>query len=246
MSTTLTLPAEKRSIIGKANKQLRRAGSLPAVLYGHGVQAMSVQVPYNSFERIFRDAGESTIVELLLDGASTPVLIQDVQIHPTSGQYLHADFHTIRMDEKITTDTELRFIGEAPAVTTLGGSLFHGLSTVKIECLPKDLPSHLTIDVSGLKEFTDHIAVTDIPVPNGVRILDAPDSIVASVTPPRSEEELAALEEKPAEDIEAVEVEKKGKKEEEGAEPGAAAAPDTGKAETPAPVSNAPSAGRKS
>lgn len=219
----LQLTATPRSISKKERASLRQADMIPAVIYGHGITNENVAVPRPLFEKAYQAAGESTLIALDVAGKKPiQVLIQDVDRHPTSGAILHVDFYQVRMDEEITNDVPLAYVGESAAVKALGGILVKNHSTLKVKCLPADLPHEIAIDISTLVDFESRITVADIPVPPKVEVLAKPEDIVAVVEPPRSEEELKALDEKVEENVEAVEkVEEKKPEEatEEGAEP---------------------------
>lgn len=202
----ITINATKRTISGRPVKQLRSAGKLPAVVYGHGVKSENIELSANEFMKVFRQAGESTIVNLSMDGKNLPVLIHDVQNHYLKDTPEHVDFYVVNMDEKLTATVQLHFIGESMAVKNMGGTLAKNLSEVEVECLPGDLPSHFEIDISDLKSFDDVIRVSDIKVSDKVKILANPEEVIAVVTPPRSEEELKGLDEKPL-DVDVTQVE---------------------------------------
>ncbi|MFH0829013.1 MAG: 50S ribosomal protein L25 [Candidatus Kerfeldbacteria bacterium] len=220
----LTLTAQARTVLGKKTKSLRSSGSLPVVLYGHGLSSRSLTVAVAEFQKVYRTAGESTLIDLIVqDEKPVKVIVQDVQRHPISGKILHVDFHQVRMTEKLHTEIELAFTGDAPAVKELGGILVKNISRVKVEVLPVDLVSEIPVDVSKLKTFDDSIHVRDLVLPKGITVLDGADEVVVLVTPPRSEEELAELEkttdEKAA--VEAVEgIKKEEQTEEQVAEEG--------------------------
>lgn len=216
--TELTLRAQVRTALGKATKTLRHSGFVPAVLYGHGVDSRSLTVSVNDMQRVYRTAGESTLVDLVVDEQPpVKVIIQDVQRHPVSGQLLHVDFHQVRMTEKIHTDIPLAFTGEALAVKELGGVLVKNLDHLKVEALPGDLVHEISVDVSPLKTFEDIIHIRDLVWPKGIAVLDSPDEVVCLVTPPRSEKELEELETKVEEKVEEVEGVKKEEPTEEAA-----------------------------
>ncbi len=213
---TIVLKADRRTIEGKATKKLRQANSLPAVVYGHGVPSRSVTVDAIDFQKAYRTAGSSSLVDLAIDGAApVKVLIHAVQPHTTKSTPIHIDFYQVRMTEKVQTDIDLNFIGESAAVKEAGGILIRTLDQVKVECLPGDLVPAIDVDLSALKTFTDRIHVKDIVIPTGITILDGGEEVVASVTPPRSEEELASLSEKVEVDVAAVEKVETKKAEEE-------------------------------
>ena len=212
-----TLNATLREQTGKNVATLREKRLIPAVLYGNKVQNQNLTVPRSEFEKTYKAAGASSLVSLVV-GEQTPVmvLIQDVQRDPRVNEVQHIDFYQVNMAEKLTAQVQFKFIGESKAVKTLGGILLKNATQVEVRCLPKDLVHEIEVDISGLQTFDDVITIKDITIPAGIEILDDVSNIVVSVTPPVSEEELKrSLEGKPEENVEAVKVEEKGKKEEE-------------------------------
>jgi large subunit ribosomal protein L25 len=201
----ITINATKRAVSGKAVSKLRKDGKIPAVLYGHKVTAQNLELSAIEFMKAFRQAGESTIVTLAVDGQNTPVLIHDVQNHYLTEQPIHIDFYAVNMTEKLTATVPIHFVGESQAVKALGGILMKNLSEVEVECLPTDLPSHLEVDISLLNTFEDAIRVSDLKISDKVEIKAAQEELVVQVTPPRSEEELKGLDEKLELDVTAVE-----------------------------------------
>jgi len=201
----IQIQAKKREITGKRVKSLRNAGTMPAVLYGYNVPTQSIEISEKDFAKAFKIAGESTLVNLVVDGKPQSVLIHDVQNHYLHDQPIHVDFYAVNMDEKLKVDVQLHFIGEAPAVKALGGTLVKNTSEVKVECLPADLPSHFEVDISSLNTFEDVIRIGDIKIVGNVTILDNPEEVVVTVAPPRTEEELKSLEEVVTEDVTKVE-----------------------------------------
>lgn len=197
MEHQLTLPATTRTVVGKGVRHLRKQGELPIILYGHATEAQPLSVPLKSFRKVYREAGQSSLVEVKI-GDKTPIkaLIHDVQLDPVTDEILHADLYKVNMTEKVKTEVPLKFVGEAPAVKELEGNLITQRDYVTIEALPTDLIPEIEVDVSPLQTFEDTIKVADIKakVPSTVTILDEDEEIVALVTPPRSEEELAELE----------------------------------------------------
>lgn len=204
--TTLTLHATTRDVRGKKNKSLRTSGTLPGVLYGHGVQPRALSVANGEFVRIYRKAGESTLIDLTVDDATpTKVIVQDVQRHPISGAVIHVDFHQVSMTEKLHTEIPLSFVGESRAVKELGGILVKNLGQVKVEALPGDLVPEIPVDISALATFDNIIYVRDLALPKGIAVREGTDEVVALVTPPRSEAELAELEKATVDEKAAVE-----------------------------------------
>ncbi len=206
----LTLPAQPRAELGKTVDRVRRRHLIPAVIYGHGLPSQTISVDERVFQRVYRQAGSSSLVDLVI-GEQPPLktLIQAIQRHPTTQQVTHVDFYQVKMSEKITADIGLHFVGESPAVKEQGGVFVRALDAVKVECLPGDLAPSIDVDISVLKTFDDRLHVSDLTVPPGITLLEKTDEVVASVAPPRSEEELAALSEKVEENVEAVKVEEK-------------------------------------
>jgi large subunit ribosomal protein L25 len=195
----IVLNVQSRTVKGKSNNAIRNDGLIPAVLYGKGVDAASLTVNEREFLKAFKVAGESTIINLNLDGKTIPVLIQDVQNHYLKDHPVHIDFYAVRMDEKLKAHVPIHFIGDAPAVKTLGGILVKNLSEVEVECLPADLPSAIEVELSGLVDFEKAVRVMDLGISEKVKVLARTDEMVVAVAPPRTEEELKSLEEKPVE-----------------------------------------------
>lgn len=209
------LTANRREVFGRKTKILRRTNRIPAVLYGHGVAAQPLEVDVIAFRRVYAQAKESSLVDLTVGtGQAVKVIIQDVQLDPLRGKFLHVDFHQVRMTEKIETEIALTYVGESPAVKEQAGILMKNFDAVKISALPGDLVKEIPVDISRLKTFEDAIHIRDLAVPPGIKVLDPADEIVAKVAPPRSEAELEALEEKVEANVEAVEVVGKKEKEE--------------------------------
>ncbi len=212
----ITLRAEPRNITGRKVKSLRREGFVPAVIYGHGFESLPIQVPVKDFEKVYAEAGESSVVYLNLGENNYPTIIQDVARDPMSDKFLHADFYKVRLDEKIKAKIPLNFIGESLAVKELAGILVKNVSEIEVEGFPQDLPHQIDVDISSLKELKEHILVKDLSVSSKLKVEADPESIVALVQEPISEEELKAQLEVPvAPAPEEVEVVKKERAEEE-------------------------------
>lgn len=205
----VTITVEKRDA-GSADA-LRKAGKIPAVFYGPKEESTPVSVDGKEFLRVFKSAGESSIITLEGVGEAKDALVHDVSRDPVSGAIQHIDFYVIEKGKKITVDVPLLFTGEAPAVKNLGGTLIKVMHEVEVEAMPKDLPHEITVDVSSLETFDSQITIHDIRVPAGVTILDDGDEVVAAISKPKEEieEPIAQI------DMDAIEVEKKGKSEEQ-------------------------------
>ncbi|PIP51176.1 50S ribosomal protein L25 [Candidatus Berkelbacteria bacterium CG10_big_fil_rev_8_21_14_0_10_33_10] len=200
-------------------KFLRAKGLTPLVLYGHGIKPISLSVKNTVFDKLFSEAGKSSIINLEInDGEKYKTIIHDVQFHPVSDNILHADIYKVSMKEKIETEIPIIFVGESRAVIELGGSLITNKSSLNISALPTDLIHEVEVDVSIIDNFEKQIHIQDIKLPDTIEILDDIEEVVAFVQEPRSEEELAELDEKIEEKIDEIEVEKHDKQDEEGSE----------------------------
>ena len=219
----ITLKVEKREAKTDV-AALRAAGKIPAVFYGKKEASTPITVSAVDFIKTYKSAGESTVVILKGEGIEVESLIQDMDLHPVTGKPLHVDFYVFEKGKKIKVDVPLEFVGVAPAIKELGGSLIKVLHDIEIEALPKDLPHKIEVDISALVDFKSSIKAGDIKLPPGVELAIKADDIVASAAEPKAEEEEVAA---PV-DLSTIEVAKKGKEAKEGeagAEGDAAAAP---------------------
>ncbi len=208
----ITLSAKIRKETGKKTDSLRQAGKIPAVVYGHGVKNVSLEVDYKDFQRVFKQTGESSLVELSIEGETLkrPVLIHELQIDPVSDNFIHIDFLQPSLKEEVEVKIPLVFEGVSLAVKDLGGTLVKNIAEIEVKALPQNLPHEIKVSIDGLNNFGDHILVKDLIIPKDVKISKKPDEIVVSVAEPaKVEEELAEEIKENVEDIEKVEKEKK-------------------------------------
>jgi len=208
---TLQLNTEKRDTFGKKLAKFRKEGKLPAVLYGKGKEAVHFFVNAKEFKKIYKEADEATFVRLDGEGSSTEALIHDTAFDPVRGEPVHVDFYMPDMSKPIVASLEIVFDGIAPAVKEHGGILVKVVHEIELEALPKDFPHEIKVDMSKLQNIGDKIVAGDIPLANGVKITIPADTVIALVKAQVEEKE------EPAMNIADIEVEKKGKKEEEGA-----------------------------
>ena len=204
----VTLAIEKRDYIGKSSKQ-RGKGFIPAVLYGPKEPSTPITLNEIEFVRIWKTVGESSVIELVGVGEPKEALIHDIDLDPVSGKVRHADFYIIEKGKTIEVEVPLVFIGEAPAIKELGGTLVKVLHELTIEVMPKDLPHELIVDISKLIDFNAQIHVNDIATPSTVTVITDKDDVVALVSEVKEEEELPIT----APNLSSIEVEKKGKEE---------------------------------
>lgn len=191
------LKAEKRTVLGKQVRKLRREGLLPANVYGKNLQSTAVQVKVADFEKIYKTVGETGLVDLEFDGKAKPVLIKNLQKNFQFNAPLHADFYQVNLKEKIKAMIPVVLTGEAQAVTDKVGMLLQSLSEVEVEALPEKLPENIEISVEHLAAVGDGITVADLKAPDDVTILTDETQTIAKVAElvapePEPEEEAAA------------------------------------------------------
>lgn len=220
----ITLKSEKRVVFGRKVKQLRSKGLIPANIFGKKIKSEAITVDLKEFEKVFKEAGETQLIEL----SGKSVLISNITVDPVMDTYLHIDFRQVDLSEKIEAKVPVEAEGESPAEKLSIGTVVQQIDEIEVEALPADLPEKIVVDISILAEVDQAIYVKDLKVDSKVKVLTDKESIVLKVEPPQKEEEPVVVE-VPAE---GAEVPAEG-----GEQPaeGAAAAPQTeGKKEEPA------------
>jgi large subunit ribosomal protein L25 len=203
MTKNITLDAKIRK---DAPKKESLKNEIPGILYGREVENVMVWLDRKKFTNLYEETGESTVFKLALDGKDERnVLIKEVQKDVLTGDPRHVDFYQVRMDEEIEAEVELVFKGESAAVKELGGILVKNMDAIDVKCLPGDLPPEIEVDITPIKTFDDYIYIKDLPISEKVEVLADAETVVAMVSPPRSEEELAGLETEVKEDVTKVE-----------------------------------------
>ena len=199
MATQLKINAQPRTESGRnAIKKIKSAGFVPAVIYGAKDPTRNLQLVEREVDTLLAHAtGESVLVEVAIGAETKTALIQEIQHHPVSGKVLHIDLHAVSMDELLTAEVTVATTGEAEGVAKGGGVLELTLHTVEVECLPRDLPDAITVDISAL-QIGDSIHVRDLKLPKGVTITNDADLSVLSVAAPTVEEEPASPSDLPA------------------------------------------------
>lgn len=188
---TVSLPVFNRDTNLSANN-LRRMGYIPAICYARGSDNLSIQIDYQTFRKVYDRAGKNTIIDLAVDGQKQnfKVLVHDIQYDPVYGNIDHVDFMFVRMDQEVTTNVSINFVGVSPAVKELAAVLVTHKHELEICCLPQDLIHEITVDISNLAQFHDAVHVKDIVgISSKVNVMDDPEEIVVTVVPPRTEEE---------------------------------------------------------
>lgn len=196
----VSLHASPRVVSKGTTRSLRREGFLPVVLYGHGIQSRPLKVRAKDFERILvTGAGRNNLIRLEIEGERTEtepptVMVKDIQSDPVKGRHIHADLQQISLKERIRAKVRLHIVGEEP-IRNEGGIVQHQMREVEVECLPTELPDHLTVDLTGLG-IGDSVTLGELKVPAGVRVVGEPDEVVASIVAPKmvAEEVPAAAE----------------------------------------------------
>lgn len=174
------LKVEKRKVLGKDVKKLRRDGVLPANVYGKDIKSTAVQLPTKEFSEVYAQTGETGLVDLDLEGTTIPVLIQNVYKN-FRGEYLHADFFKVNLKEKVKANIPLEIIGEPSAVTEKVGILMNIVSEIEVEALPSDLPEKIEVNVEHLANIDDQIIVSDLKVNQEVTVLTDPNQVVSKI-----------------------------------------------------------------
>ncbi|MCL4396294.1 MAG: 50S ribosomal protein L25 [Chloroflexi bacterium] len=213
MPDEIVLTAEPRTVIGKQVSALRRAGSVPAILYGtHLESPIPLKIDEKTLKLVIAKAGHNRLIRLTLDsGAPRLVLAREVQRNPITWRIVHVDLQEVSMTEKITTEVPLSLVGTSPAVSRGEGLLIHGIDAVQIRALANELITVIEVDVSSLNDLNQSLFVSDLKVGENIEILTPRDEMVAKVVPVKEEVITEAVPAAAAE----VEVIGKGKKEEE-------------------------------
>lgn len=205
----LTLDVTKRSKTDNV-AHMRSNGMVPGVVYGAKVENTSVVFPKNIFEKLFREARETTTIHVMLDGKAIPALIHDVQYDPVKGFPIHVDFLAVDVNVKAEIAVPIEFVGVAPAQKGGIGNVVKVLHEIEIRALPTDIPQSIVVDISTLDALDSQITAGEVALPKGVELMIKPDAIVVAISAQKDEAESA-----PTVDLASIEVKKKGKKEEE-------------------------------
>ena len=188
----VVLTATKRDVIGKQVKALRRAGKLPAVIYGRHTEPININLEAHSAALALGKLSSSSLVTINVDGTEYPALVREKQRDFIKNRLLHVDFLAVSMSEKLRTSVSVHFIGTSGAVKDFNAVMVHNLEQLEVECLPNDLPERIDVDVTSLAKPGDSIRVRDVQVPDSIRLLNDPDTVVAVATFAKVEEEVVA------------------------------------------------------
>jgi len=194
---TFSLSAEPRKITGKKVKKLRREGVLPANVYGKDIKSQSIQLPQKDFDSVFKEAGETGLVELKVGKQTIPTLIHNTH-KDYRGNVLHVDFFKVNLKEKVKAQIPFEFVGEPLAETEKIGLLMEITHEIEVEALPTDLPEKIEVNVEDLAQVDDQILVSDIKAPQGVEVLSDPNQVVVKIGELVTKEAQALAEEEAA------------------------------------------------
>jgi len=186
-SDKLILTVKPRVVFGKKLKKLRRENQLIGNVFGQEFKSQAVTVDFKDFIKVYRTSKETGVVYLELDKKEIPVLIQHLQKHPVSDKILHIDFRKVDLSKKIETEVPIKIIGSSKAVSQKSGVLLTQTNNLKIEARPEDLPSHIEIDISVLKEINQEIKVADLPKKTTYTINELPEKVIVSVVAHKEE-----------------------------------------------------------
>jgi large subunit ribosomal protein L25 len=202
---SLKLEAKKREKSEDVKKMIK-TGFVPGVVYGPHLKVNKlVLAPANDLRKIIAAAGESTLIDLVVDGRPEgKVLVKEVQRDAVKDNLIHVDFYEVDMTKEIHTEITLHFIGESKAVKELSGVLIRSINEIEVKCLPSDLVNHIDVDISSLNTFDDVIKIHDLKLPKGIKLVHETDDVVAVVAEPKAEE---VFETAPAEGAEVAAVE---------------------------------------
>ncbi|HEY1421527.1 MAG TPA: 50S ribosomal protein L25 [Candidatus Dormibacteraeota bacterium] len=218
----MQLKASTRELLGKRTRRLHRQGKLAAVVYGHNTSATPLELDRLEFQKVFLKSGRTHLVDLVVDGDRTEkVLVREIQTHPRRLGPIHVDFYQVNLQEKIEVQVPVHLVGESAAVKRGDADILQPLHSLRVECLPSDIPESFEVDISPLEEIEQELRVTDISVPKGVTVLQDPEDLVIKIVPKR---EMKVEEEVPSAETAVVGEGAAGAEGEEGAEAGAESA----------------------
>ena len=217
----MELTAQKRDVTGKKVAHLRKQGAMPAVVYGAKEESMPIAVSQKEFAHVLKEAGESTVIQLTIDGVEKNVLVHEVDRDPLTNELRHADFYVVQKGQKVEVRVPIEFTGVAPVVKEKGANVVKVLHEVEVEAEAMHLPHELIVDISSLVNLESFVSAKDIQLPAGVELVTDPEEVVVTVAMPDEEPEEPVA----GPDMESIGIsEERGKKEEEGE-----AAPEEGK-----------------
>ncbi len=176
-----TLKVEKRTIHGNQNRKLRRVGIIPAVIFSKTLESVLIQIPIGEFTKVYKEAGKTHVIDIFCDDKSYSTIIHGIDIHPVKHLPRHVDFLAVDLKQKVEAEVPVIIIGEARGVKENGLVLSQPIDSVKVSCLPDNIPNQLEIDISNLLEIGDHVSISDLIVNSNVEIIDELDTLIATL-----------------------------------------------------------------
>jgi large subunit ribosomal protein L25 len=193
----MQIKASLRQPLGKRSRRLLREGKLPAIVYGHNTEATPITLDKLEFQKVYVKSGRTHLIDLAIDGRTDKVLVREIQTHPRRLGPIHVDFYQVNLQEKIEVEVPVHLTGESAAVKRGDGDILQPMHSVRVECLPSDIPEAFEIDITPLEEIDMELRVSELKVPQGVTVLDEPDQLIVKIVPKRElkvEEEVPAAE----------------------------------------------------
>lgn len=202
----LTLTVDRREVLGKKTRFLRRQGITPVHIFGHGIESLALQCETDELKQIIAQAGETRLINLKIKGDRQPrnVFIREIQRDVFGKQLLHVDFYQVKMSEKMEVEVPIVLVGESPAMKGKGRMISHGITELSIECLPDKVPPQIEVDISVLEEIEQAIQVKDIVLDPDITVNSDPEQMVVKITEVMVEEEEEVVEEEEEVEAEAV------------------------------------------
>lgn len=193
----MQLKASARQPLGKRSRRVLREGKLPAILYGHNTEPTPILLDKLEFQKVFVKSGRTHLVDLAIDGRTEKVLVREIQTHPRRLGPIHVDFYQVDLQEKIEVEVPIHLVGESAPVKRGDADIMQPLHTIRVECLPSDIPEALEVDITPLEEIEMELRVSDLIVPKNVTVLEDPEELVVKIVHKRElkvEEEIPAAE----------------------------------------------------
>jgi large subunit ribosomal protein L25 len=193
----MQLKAATRDLLGKSSRRLHGEGKLAAVVYGHNTKPTALVLDRLEFQKVFLKSGRTHLVDLVVDGRTDKVLVREIQTHPRRLGPIHVDFYQVNLEEKITVEVPVHLVGESAAVKRGDADILQPIHSLRVECLPSDIPEAFEVDMTPLEEIESEVRISDIKMPKGVTVLIDPEELVVKIIKKREmkvEEEVPAAE----------------------------------------------------
>jgi large subunit ribosomal protein L25 len=193
----MQLKAATRDLLGKSSRRLHGQGKLAAVVYGHNTKPTALVLDRLEFQKVFLKSGRTHLVDLVVDGRTDKVLVREIQTHPRRLGPIHVDFYQVNLEEKITVEVPVHLVGESAAVKRGDADILQPIHSLRVECLPSDIPEAFEVDMTPLEEIESEVRISDIKMPKGVTVLIDPEELVVKIIKKREmkvEEEVPTAE----------------------------------------------------